>query len=1452
MTNSLGGADERERCKEAEMRFSQRTMAGGLLTLACIFGFVAQAAAQGVVFSQTDYGVLSAPSSVIAADFNGDGKLDLAVANSGSNSVSILLGAGDGTFGARTEFATGQGPRCVAAGDFNGDNKLDLVTANSLANTISVLPGDGDGTFSPRTDFPTDSNPVFVATGLFNPDGALDLAVVNKNGDTISVLLGNGNGTFGVRTDFVTGAQPQWLIVSDFNGDGKPDLASANPGSHTVSVLLGNGDGTFAAKVDFATGMFPRSLVAADFRRIMKLDLATANTDDSTLSVLLGRGDGTFDPRTDLGTDTGPIAIASADFDNDGKPDLLTGNFGFSSTYYSYLYFYPTVSLLRGNGDGTFAARADFGIGFSLSPDPMSIATGDFNGDGRIDAAVVRENSQAVSVLLQVPAISFSTGELSFPTNQAAGTASPPQTLTVSSTGSLDLVIGAVSIVGINPGDFSKVADTCSGMAIPSGSSCEVQVTFTPSTSGFREANLRIPNNAPGSPHDVRLTGRGAGKGAVSPSPASLAFGDQSIGSASASRQITLTNTGTGPLTLLNIFVDGDTAFRFVGNNCPDPLAASASCTLNVDFLPLTLGMHSASLRIDSDTLGSPNFVALTGNGVPPPAYSLSATALDFGSQRVGTTSAPQVVTLTNTGTVALTITQIALDDDFTGHAFEFSLQHNCPVTPATLAVSASCTISVAYSPTFDDFADAWVQISSDASGSPRRINLQGVGVVPFVGLSAGSLVFSGQLVGTPSSAQTITLTNFGGAELAITSIGVAGANSGDFAATHNCPLSPTTLAAGAGCEVNVTFTPSAVGMRSASLSVSSDAAGSPHTAALSGTGTAPAVMLNPASLAFGNQIIGTSSAAQSVTLTNSGTATLDISNVSLAGTDAGQFMLMHNCPASLAPAASCALSITFAPTGPGTKAASVRVESSAASSPDSAALSGTGVTPPSVVPAPTSLSFAAQLVGTTSAAQTITLTNGGGSPLTITSVLLTGANAAEFLQTNNCPISPATLAAGANCVVTITFGPTTQGAKSAEVSITSDAPGSPHSAMLSGTATLPPANVALAPASLTYAAQLVGTTSAAQAITLTNSGGSPLTIASIVLAGANAAEFLQTNNCPISPATLAAGGNCVITITFGPATPGAKSAVVSITSDAPGSPHTAMLNGTGITPPSVVLAPTSLSFAAQLVGTTSAAQTITLTNGGGSTLNISGMVLGGANATDFTRSDNCGGSVNAGANCTITITFRPGAIGMRLATITITDNAAGSPRQVNLSGSGMDFAIQPATGSPSQVTIDAGQTASFQLSLTASGGFSGMATVTCTATIPAGMCAVSSGSVTFSETAPASVTVSITTTARGMFAPRGWPQVPPALPIPMWLLALALSVLAGLRWNGGGAEKSRLRLAQCVPVVALLLAVLLSAACSGGNAAPPMGTPAGTYPVTVTVTAGGASRTTMLSVTVR
>jgi hypothetical protein len=341
------------------------------------------------------------PHSVAVGDFNGDGLLDLAVADYGNPftgngaAVSVLLGNGDGAFQAAQTFPAGSHPQSVAVGDFNGDGIPDLAVGHGAVsgdNTVSVLLGNGDGSFQAPDSYATGSAPVSVAVGDFNGDGISDLGVAGSSG--VSVLLGNGDGSFQAPHTFVAGSQPVSVAVGDFNGDNDLDLAVVNQGSTNVSVLLGNGDGSFQdVAPSFAAGSGPESVAVGDFTGAGLGDLAVANEYSNTVSVLLGNGDGSFQDATSNSAGTRPVSVAVGDFNGDGILDLAVADQGTAPDYRD-----GSVSVLLGNGDGTFQAPRSFPAG----SEPTSVAVGDFNGDGTLDLAVTNfiQTSDTVSVLL--------------------------------------------------------------------------------------------------------------------------------------------------------------------------------------------------------------------------------------------------------------------------------------------------------------------------------------------------------------------------------------------------------------------------------------------------------------------------------------------------------------------------------------------------------------------------------------------------------------------------------------------------------------------------------------------------------------------------------------------------------------------------------------------------------------------------------------------------------------------------------------------------------------------------------------------------------------------------------------------------------------------------------------------------------------------------------------------
>ena len=582
------------------------------------------------------------------------------------------------------------------------------------------------------------------------------------------------------------------------------------------------------------------------------------------------------------------------------------------------------------------------------------------------------------------------------------------------------------------------------------------------------------------------------------------------------------------------------------------------------------------------------------------------------------------------------------------------------------MAAGANCSINVTFKPSATGARSAVVTITDNATGSPQTASLTGTGVAPAASLAPASLVFGNQQTNTTSAAQTITLTNTGTATLNLTSVAITGTNAGDFAQTNTCG---TSVAAGANCSIHVTFRPTATGARSATVTITDNATPSPQTAALTGTGGVPTATISPSSVNFGNEIVGTTSVVQNITVTNSGNATLNLTCIVITGTNSGDFAQNNNCGTSVAVGGRCTVSVTFKPTATGTRTAAISFTDNAPGGTQTANLNGVGLAP-TAVPSPTSLTFGNQNTGTTSAAQNITLSNTGTANLTLTSIAITGTNAGDFVQNNTCGT---TIATGGRCTISVSFKPTGSGTRSAAVTITDNALNSPQSVPLTGAGLAPV--VSLTPTSLTFASQSAGTSSAAQTITLANTGTGTLTLTTIAITGTNTGDFAQTNNCGTS---VAVGAHCSINVTFKPTTAGTRSASVSLTDNAPGSPQTAALTGTGLAP-IATLSPTSVAFGVVPMGTTSSGSIVTLTNTGTATLNITGITITGTNTGDFSQTNTCGASLTAGSACPITVKFSPKATGARSASVSITDNAGGSPQSVSLNGTGTAASTSPS-----------------------------------------------------------------------------------------------------------------------------------------------------------------------------
>jgi hypothetical protein len=663
---------------------------------------------------------------------------------------------------------------------------------------------------------------------------------------------------------------------------------------------------------------------------------------------------------------------------------------------------------------------------------------------------------------------------------------------------------------------------------------------------------------------------------------------------------------------------------------------------------PTTSGAYEPNFKS-----GTEGFL-LKITGIPAnPGVLLTTDHLFFGQTNYGS-PVVQTVNLVNHSGSPMQISSVAGDGTDTD---PLSASQNCV---STIAVGASCSTTVTFNPQQPGDLTGTITITDNSSTSPHVITGIGTGVMGLGVPASTSLDFASTPVGQSSAAQTLLFNNTGNIGLNVSNVSI----SGDFSETNNCSGG---INVGTACAIEVTFTPTEGGSRTGTLSIADNGPGSPHLVALSGNASGPGILLSPTTLTFASQTEGTASAAQTVAISNPGSAAL---NFSLIGAS-GDFSLTNTCGASIAAGAGCTISVTFSPTAVGSRTGTVTISDNIIGSPQTVALSGTGVAAtPTATPSPTSLTFASQTTGTTSAAQTVTLANSGQAALALSSIATSG----DFAQTNTCGTS---VAAGANCSISVKFTPTAAGSRAGTLTITDNATGSPQTVTLSGTGVAATPTATLSPTSLTFASQTDGSTSTAQTMTLTNSGTAALNITSIAASG----DFAQTNNCGTS---VAANAGCTISVTFTPTAAGSRTGTLTITDNVSGSPQALGLSGTGLAAtPTATFSPISLTFASQTTGTTSAAQAVTLTNSGTAALALSSIAASG----DFSETTNCGTSVAVGANCTISIIFTPTAAGSRTGTLTITDNATGSPQSVTLNGTGV-AATPTATLSPTSLTF--------------------------------------------------------------------------------------------------------------------------------------------------------------------
>lgn len=619
-----------------------------------------------------------------------------------------------------------------------------------------------------------------------------------------------------------------------------------------------------------------------------------------------------------------------------------------------------------------------------------------------------------------LPSAMLSPSTLSFG-GQNIGYTGATQTVTVTNTGNASLSLSRVTV-----STQWVETDNCAGATLAVNGTCTVQVRFSPSATGAQSGTLQVYGNMLGGYATASLSGSGTGQATVLVSPPVITFPDIAVHATSTAQTVTVTNNGTLAATLQIPTLTGD--YRLGTNGCAATLAASASCSFIVLFMPVTSGVRTGLLTLTDNT--GTHSVTLNGNGVAGDATVTPAFLL-FPSTPLNQVSADRTVTLLNSGNGPLQVGAVTISGDF-------SETNTCANT--LLGAGRSCAISIRFTPSASGARTGTMVITTNAKGdatSTSVVALNGGGQSAFsIVLTPASVNFGSVFVGATSPVQNITISNTGSGGGALGSATVTGEYR--IAANTCGRLLPTQT----GCTVSITFAPTAAGPRTGSFSMTDDAG--TQTATLTGVGAQAAMdALSPTSLVFGTTTVNTNSASQSVLLKNDGDVALTLVAAKITS---GSFTAVNGCGTSLAAHTSCAIAVTFSPKSVGSVTGTLEVDDVQRA--QIVPLSGTAKAGTGISVAPSTLTFVATGVGNATSAQMVTLTNNGTTALQLGMVTASG-DFGLTAGTGTCAAG-ATLAVGAACTMQVAFVPKSSGARTGTLTVTSNT--ATQSVLLNGT----------------------------------------------------------------------------------------------------------------------------------------------------------------------------------------------------------------------------------------------------------------------------------------------------------------------------------------------------------------------------------------------------------------